>query len=73
MIAEAGLAALWLAASMALLQMLQTDAWLTIYCVLPLVGAERFAATPVAEQAQASDDVRSMLDFIEHTERHLLR
>ena len=30
-------------------------------------------AQGLAEQARDSDDVKSMLDFIEHTERHLLR
>ena len=45
-------------------------AYRTLYVAgLPLAEAKQ----QLAEQAQASDDVRSMLDFIEHTERHLLR
>ena len=45
-------------------------AYRTLYVAgLPLAEAKQ----QLAEQAQSSDDVRSMLDFIEHTERHLLR
>lgn len=45
-------------------------AYRTLYVAgLPLAEAK----AQLAEQARDSDDVKSMLDFIEHTERHLLR
>jgi UDP-N-acetylglucosamine acyltransferase len=45
-------------------------AYRTLYVAgLPLAEAK----AQLAEQAQASDDVRAMLEFIESGERHLLR